>query len=160
MPLYRFRLDVSLPPEAVAERLRAVVRKRRGIRECIQELWKPRDVALTQFVGSVHDGSFSLHRAIHGRSSFLPVIRGRIRATATGTRMTATMFLHPAVIIFLIWLGAFGTGFVTNPRTVRIDMWVVLLLLFVVFGVTDFFLEARKAKDLLNAAVLGRLKPE
>ncbi len=59
----------------------------------------------TPYQGVVSEESFKIHRIIHYRNSFLPVIRGRFEEQGKSTLVHVTMSLHPLVAIFLgVWL--------------------------------------------------------
>src|SRR5690348_10885919 len=110
MPLYRFHLDVPVPPRVVVERLRSAVRNRPTWRESFSFKWTQAPEADKPFIGIVRDDSFRVQRKIQGRNSFLPLVWGRLRSTPTGTRVGVTMFLHPIVAIFtLLWLEIVGS---------------------------------------------------
>jgi hypothetical protein len=151
MAYYRFHLDVSASPAAVAERLRSIAGGKLSVFDSTS--FSHPDPSGPPFRGTVTDSGFKLRRNISGRNSFLPMIRGRLRATSTGTRITVTMFLHPLVAIFMaFWLIVTG-GLNFGP----FDPVLGLLLLFgiglVVFG---FFPEAIKARRLIvDAASRG-----
>src|SRR5712691_12358037 len=109
MPLYRFHLEVPASPEVVAERLRLIVRGKRGFREAIGSIWKRSDPSGPPFIGSVQNSSFRLRRDICYRNSFLPKIRGRVTSTGNGSRVSVVMFMHPLTLIFMLfWLGSVG----------------------------------------------------
>jgi len=108
MPIYAFHIDVPLPPSAVAERLRTAVCPETGPGDDFWSIWRSDSGSL---VGSVRADSFRLKSDIGISNSFQPLIKGKIVATPTGTRITAFMFVHPVVAIFvLFWLGFTGYG--------------------------------------------------
>jgi hypothetical protein len=152
MPLYWFHIDAPEPPRVLAQRIRSIVRAGPGFldnstrtRQMSTPLGRP-------FIGSVSDVNFKIRRDIRYRNGFLPMISGRIAPLNFGTRVSVTMYPHPAVAVFmLLWLGfagrdGFGGGY-----------WIPRL--FFVFGVVlvtgGFFSEAVKAKRLLSAAILS-----
>src|SRR5262245_5717895 len=101
MPISSFQVDIRVPPQIVAERLRAVVQPSKFFRMA----WSPLNLS-HPFVGKVRDGSFKIQRDIRGRNSFLPVVWGRMVGTPSGTRLKVIMFIHPLVVIFMaIWFG-------------------------------------------------------
>jgi integrase len=63
--------------------------------------WQQRDPSLPPFIGTIRGDSFRMQRDIRYRNSFLPVIRVHVQAEGVGTRVTATMMLHPLVAIFM-----------------------------------------------------------
>jgi hypothetical protein len=151
MAYYRFHLDVNVPPAVVAERLRAIAGGKLSVFDSTS--FAHPDPSGPPFRGTVTGSRFKLRRNISGRNSFLPMIRGRLRATSTGTRISVTMFLQPFTAIFMVvWLTVTG-GLNSGP----FDPVLGLLFLFgiglVVFG---FFPEAIKARRLIiDAATRG-----
>jgi len=158
MPVYLFHVDVPAPPQVVAERLRSVVRGKRGFWEALRSSWKRRDPSDRPFIGSVQSSSFQLRRDIGYHNSFLLQIEGRIIATENGARVNVVMFMHPLTLIFmLIWLGLVGYrawgGFPAHtPAAIPVLGMFILGLALTIGG---FFQEAIKAKHLLSAAVLN-----
>ena len=62
------------------------------------------------FMGEVRDdGTFDILRDINYRNSFLPFIKGRIDSDGGGSRITARMAMHKAVVIFTTFWLAFVT---------------------------------------------------
>src|SRR6476469_5057876 len=115
MPYYHFELDVKLPPKTVAERLQALTRPEPGFWESFGMMWKPRGSGSPPFIGTVRTDSFKLRRDIRYRNSFLPLIRGRVAPLGSGARLDITMFIHPAVGVFLVfWLGGVGLAAFNN----------------------------------------------
>ena len=53
------------------------------------------------YEGRISDTGFEIHRIIHYRNSFLPIIRGRFDPLPNGTAIHITMGLHPVIIGFL-----------------------------------------------------------
>src|SRR5260370_20806151 len=107
MPLYRFHIDATVPPQAVAERVRCAVRDRLKFREYFGQ----KNPDGPPFVGSVRDFSFRIRRDIRYRNSFLPLVWGHIVPTPMGARVVVTMFMHPFVLAFMLfWLGMVGWG--------------------------------------------------
>ena len=111
MPIYRFHLDVDVPRQIVADRLRAVVGDKPPFWKSLFTGWWSRDPASPPFVGIVDDDSFRVRRDIRYRNSFLPLVWGRFMSTPTGTRVNVIMFIHPLVALFMVfWLGTVGYG--------------------------------------------------
>ena len=153
VPFYSFNLDVDMPPQAVAERLKSIVGQTPGFLESMS--WRRRDPGGPAFIGTVSDSSFRMRRDIQYRNSFLPLIRGRFGAIGTGTWVSVTMFIHPLVALFvLFWLGMALT-FAVSGQTVSPVGWG-----FFAFGIAltagGFFPEAMKAKRLISEALLRR----
>jgi hypothetical protein len=158
MPIQSFQLDIRVPPQIVAERLRAVVQppSSLGIR-----MWSARDPS-HPFIGTVRDGSFKIYRAISKRNSFLPIVRGRMVATPRGTRVKVTMSISLFSAIFVV--ACFGVIAhiisASNPDIPRIIadpsvFFVGLGFMFVLAAMVGwgFFPEATKARELLTRAV-------
>jgi hypothetical protein len=154
MPLYRFHVDVDVPPPMVAERLKSIVREKPAFWESIQMAWRKRDPASPPFMGTVQDDSFRLRRDIRGRNSFLPMIWGRFISTPAGTRVCVTMFIHPLVALFVaFWLVMVGHGASTNRSTPSVVAWGMVAFI-VALTAGSFFPEAIKAKRMISAIVL------
>ena len=148
----------------VVERLRAVVESPSWLD--FRTPWSPRDPS-HPFIGTVRDGSFKIRRDIRSRNSFLPIVRGRLSPTPTGTRVKVTMsislFSALFVVLFFVVAAklmiAFNPGIV-NPTPVVTDTFGFLIslgpvLLVVAMFVWGFFPEATKARELLTRAVLN-----
>jgi len=148
MPYYHFVINAHAPHQVVTERLRSVHKTPREL----AALPEPsRRELVTPFVGYVKEDSFSLKRNIRYRNSFLPLIRGRIVSTETGTQVKVTMFMHPVVAVFMaFWLWFVGSGALAETS---------MLWLMFTFGLAltlgGFFPEVIKAKRMLTEAVLG-----
>src|ERR1039458_9653010 len=111
MPIYRFHLDVDVPRQIVADRLRAVVGEKPPFWKSLLSGWRSRDPGTPPFIGIVDDDSFRVKRDIRYRNSFSPLVWGRFIATPTGTRVNVIMFIHPLVALFMVfWLGTVGHG--------------------------------------------------
>ena len=152
MPFYRFEIEVNAPPPVVVERLRAVVRGKLSFRESLRQAFPFNKAEGAPFIGSVLDDSFKMKRNIRYRNSFLPMIRGRISSYGVSTRVSVTMFLHPAVAIFMIfWLGMLGSVAVSLPTASPIP-WGMLAF-GIALPVGGFIPEAIKAKRLIVEAV-------
>lgn len=153
-----------MPPEAAAERLRAVTRTPRGFLDSLARRPVGADYPF-QFVGKVEGDRFKLRREIGANSynSFLPVIRGRIDSSGGPTRVNVRMFLHPLVCMFMLFgLGVLGMAIVEDALERRASF---PLIGFFLFGlgllIVGFFPEAHLARRLITSAVLGEdsLKP-
>jgi hypothetical protein len=156
MPIYRFQIDVDVPPQIVAGRLRSIVRETPG--EPFRMAWwswRIRDAGSSPFIGTVQDDSFTLRRDIRWRNSFLPVIRGRFTSTGTGTRVGVTMFIHPLTALFLaFWFGLLGLGTLANPFPNSLFLWGMFIFAIALIAVS-FFPAAIQAKHLISAVLLG-----
>jgi hypothetical protein len=156
MPLYRFQIEVPLPRQRVMERIRSLMRERPSVGQWFCERWKPRDGTLPPFIGSADENSFRIHRDIRYRNSFLPLIRGYVFPTPTGTQINVTMSMYPASAVFMIlWLGITGSVALKVALTnfpMGDSIWVAMSLFFVAFICGAFFWEAFKAKRILADA--------
>jgi hypothetical protein len=107
------------------------------------------------FVGYVKEDSFRLQRNIRYRNSFLPLIRGRIVPTETGTQVQVTMFMHPVAVIFMVfWLWVTWPYAPADQSTSAHPSWP-LFAFGLVLALGGFFPEAIKAKRMLTEVVLG-----
>ena len=95
LPHRRFTIETRLPPSEVAARLQAAVEPPQTFRFSRPE--RP-------LIGRVDGAAFDIIRAIRGRNSFIPRVRGTIEPAGGGSRLTGTMQLHEFVIVFI---GAF-----------------------------------------------------
>jgi hypothetical protein len=156
MPYYRCDLEVPLPPETVGQRLQEMIGRRPGFLDQLQDLWNRK--AGPVFYGSLSGGSFKISRNIRYNNSFLPQIRGRIEPTGGGSRVAMTMFVHPAVAVFmLIWsLGAAAGGAVAfqsldGPYAIYIPLGILIVV--IALPTAAFYPEAFKAKRLIAEAL-------
>lgn len=156
MPLYRFQIHSRLPPHAVLERVRALVREQPGFRQVLRESlgWR-RDGAPPPFVGKVEGSDFRCYRNIYYRNSFLPRVTGHVDPSPGGTTIDVRMSLHPSVAVaMLFWLGATGLGAVVALRQPVEGTPVLVPIGMFVFGVvltlSGFYPEAIKARRLLE----------
>jgi hypothetical protein len=155
MPFYRFQIEVPQRQQLVMDRIRSLVRERPSFWQSFSEAWKPRDPKLPPFIGSVDEDSFKLSRDIRYRNSFLPLIRGHVLATPTGTQINVAMFMHPLVAVFMtFWLGMAGAGtfaiYSAKEASSSIPAGMFLFGLALMCG--GFFPEAFKAKRILADA--------
>lgn len=154
MPIYHFHVDADVPERIVAARLRSMVRDKPSFWHSLAIAWEPRDSESPPFIGTVRDTSFSLKRQIGYRNAFLPLVRGRLESTPTGTRVCVTMFLHPAAAIFTaVWLCTAARGALSAPSGSVLVPWGMFAF-GVMLVVVGFFPEAFKARRLISAAVL------
>jgi hypothetical protein len=153
MPLYRFQIEVPLPQHRVMGRIRSLVREGPSFGQWFIEQWKPRDDTLPPFIGSAGHDSFKMRRDIRYRNSFLPLIRGYLLQTPTGTKINVTMFMHPVVAVFMTyWLGLTG-ALTIFPRAGATSIPAAISFLFgVALMCGGFFWEAFKAKRILAGA--------
>jgi hypothetical protein len=117
MAFYRFQLQSHLDTQAVLECIRSLVRQRPGFGESIKESFGFRSDESPPFIGTVDGDHFSLYRDIRYRNSFLPRIRGRVSSALGGTNIDVVMYLHPFVLLFMLfWLGFMAFGAVSTFR--------------------------------------------
>ena len=124
MPIYWFQLDVGELPPMVVQRVQSLVgpEPKLSTRELFLGRRSEERAEDPVFVGSVRELSFSIRRYIRYRNSFLPMIRGRLTPIETGTRVSVTMFIHPAVAVFMaFWLTFVGEFSSLSPREARWD---------------------------------------
>src|ERR1700689_2347229 len=106
MPFYSFRLSVPAQPEVVAERIRHVVGPAPTFWGTLAARWKGPQSPSSPFLGVVENLSFRIQRNIQYRNSFLPIIRGKIESTPTGSRVNVFLYMQPFSLVFiLIWFG-------------------------------------------------------
>jgi hypothetical protein len=151
MPFRRFRIDTLATPNTIIERLRPEVRPEPGFEEYLRNMWKSKKPEGPVFIGRIDGNTFRIRQVVRGRNSFIPLIKGCIEPTRSGTRIDVTMFMHPFVFTFtLFWLGACAWGIWANP-------FEAPLLIMFVFGATlsigGFYWEAAKAERLLFRTV-------
>jgi hypothetical protein len=108
MPLYRFHIETRLSPPSAMARIMEIV----GLpRSFPVQGFKPGAGATPPFVGMVTGDAFRIRRVIRYRNAFLPVIRGRITREPTGARVRISIYLHPAMALFMTaWFGGVVAG--------------------------------------------------
>ena len=147
-------LSSPKPPETVLQTLRANTSARPP------SLWFPSNVKEC-FHGTIADNTFRLQRNIQYRNSFLPVIRGRVDPTESGSEIRLEMSIHPLVMAFLaVWftfvvLACLATLFGTIagtplPLPVLFGTWGMLLF-GILLAIVPFRIEAKKAKETLES---------
>ena len=154
MPLYHFHIDADVPPQAVTERLNVAVRKKLGFRQNIREMFTRGSPSGPPFIGSVDAYSFRIRRDIRYRNSFLPLIWGRIVSTPQGARVNITMFLHPFVSIFMLFV-LWDLSYKAFTVASGSFSFFLGIIIFVVFCLAGFIPEAVKARRLLCKIVLS-----
>jgi hypothetical protein len=160
MPWYRFDIEVALPSAEVSARIQSLIRAPPGFWQSVRETFGSVGAGQPPFLGQVMGDSFRIRRDIRYRNSFLPVIRGHIQPTPTGSLVRVSMSLHPAVAVFMaVWLtGVSGVGvaMLNSPYALRDSAQLVPIGLFL-FGIGltlgGFIPEAIKAKRLLVGAL-------
>lgn len=158
MPLYAFHLDVPVPPEVAEERIRVAVSRGPTVWESVTSSWRgPRPSGLP-FLGTVECRSFRIRRDIQYRNSFLPLIRGKIISTPTGSRVNVLMFMHPFSMIFmLVWFGFLVSAQwrVLDTNIARSDVPLGMIIFGLVLSLGGFYFEALKVMPLLSEAVFN-----
>ena len=135
MPFYRYSFEVPLPPEVVAEKIRAVTGE---WPPAWKRLWvRYTDPGSEIFWGGVDGNGFRLQRIIRrSRNSFEPLISGRIEPFGAGSRVSITMFFRPATAIFIALYLLVSRQLLSVvpwrlPRSVRyrnnVSFWIVLV---------------------------------
>lgn len=126
--------------------------------------WFSRSRSDRPFKGWTVGQEFELTRVIHYRNSFLPTISGTVEAASRGSRVSGTMSIHPAVLVFMaVWItfvGAATVGLVRQSFASG-DLSPALLVPFgmLAFGLAlpliGFIPEARRATRILTELVSG-----
>ena len=160
MPFYRYSFEVPLPPEVVAERIRAVTAEKRWTFKSLFPFLEEEESNL--FWGRVDRNSFRLQRKTYWRrDSFQPDIVGRIKPFGSGSRVSITMFLHPFVAIFMVsWLTFIGYGAVTtlmadSPQAVILFAMFLLGLILGPGGFVSGVVKAKKEFRFLLPPIPG-----
>jgi hypothetical protein len=153
MPFYRFKVEARLGSQAAMARVAEIVAPPRSFFE--QGYWSCANTGLP-FVGKVEGSSFRVRRCIQYRNAFLPLIWGRVTGESTETRVSVTMFLHPAVALFMVlWFWGIGAAVVSfsDAAGPLVLLPVGLLAFGVVLLCGGFFPEAIKARRVLEQAL-------
>jgi hypothetical protein len=148
-------MQSHLPAQTVLERVKALVREAPGFRQSLKEAFGFRPDGGPPFIGKVQGNEFKCYRDIRYRNSFLPRIAGRVDSDHNGTRIDVIMYLHPLVLVFvLFWLGGVGVGAAAALRQGDGGPWTLVPIGMFVFGVAltlgGFYPEAIKARRLLE----------
>ena len=158
MPFYAFHLDVPVPPDVVAERVRVAVGQVPTFWQSMKSSWRGPRPSGRPFLGEVTGRSFHIRRDIQYRNSFLPLIRGTIVPSPNGSRVNVFMFMHPAAFIFvLVWFGFLGTAEwrLLDANIARSYVPVAMMVFGLVLSLGGFFFEALKVMPLLSEAVFN-----
>jgi len=158
MPFYAFHIDVPAQPDVVAERVRAAVADVPTFWQSIKSSWKGPRPSGRPFLGNVEGRSFRIRRDINYRNSFLPLIRGRIVPTPSGSRVNVFMFMHPFTFMFMIfWFGFLVASLskVLDANVARTYIPLAMIVFGLVLSLGGFFFEALKVMPLLSEAVFN-----
>jgi hypothetical protein len=121
------------------------------------------------FEGEVTEHEVRIRRAIGYQNSFLPRIRGRLEPAAQGSRLAATMEMHPlATLIMGLWMAIGLTtslpmlvlAVLSDPPAEMVIIPVVMLLGGWALASGAFTLEARIARAHLTQLLDGRAAGE
>ena len=156
LPYRRIELRSPLSALEVVQALSGAVEPRRWLRFGWGTL---------PFEGTVTHSGFSIQRIIRYRNAFLPRIRGSVASEPSVSRISITLRLHGAVMVFLVlWLGVLLASAVALVRSAAAasPRWESALFLpgllflgwLLVFG--SFSYESRKAVRLIKSLVRGR----
>ena len=149
MPYRRVEIISPLSFAEVERRIASLVGPRRSFMEYF---WRRPDPSDRPFEGKADgEGRFRFYRRIYHRNSFLPRIRARIEPDPRGTVVRLVMYVHPAVVAFMLfWIGAVLMGFFTIERSDRLIPGGMLLFA-VALTLGAFYPEAFKAERMLRA---------
>src|SRR5262245_39644333 len=139
MPLYAFHIEVPVPPDAAASRLRDAVGEPPSVWHSLAASWKARPLSGFPFIGYVGKLSFQIRRDSRYRNPFQPRIRGAIKMTATGSRLDAWLFMNPLTLVPLAVLFWYAP--------------LVFAILGLAAAVWMFFFEATRIAPLLSEVI-------
>jgi hypothetical protein len=129
-----------------------------GLKGALREWARPLDAPISKFVGRVDSSSFKLRRNIRYRNSFLPVIRGYVMPTATGTDVQVRI-VAPALVVGILPGCAYALAQLVLERTAAhgTDLLIAGSLSLVVIAAVmgDQASEVRKARRLLQQVLDG-----
>ncbi len=158
MPFYSFHLSVPAQPDVVAARIRRVVSPAPNYWATLASSWKRPQLPGSPFLGSVENLSFRIRRNIQYRNSFLPMIRGKIISTPTGSRVDVFMYMHPFSLVFiLVWFGflVLIESRIADLNIARSFLPIVMAVFGLAVSLGGFFFEALKVMPLLSEAVFN-----
>ena len=159
MPFYRCELATNLTAESAIARIKAAVGPEPSFRQFRRGRGQD-SAARPPFIGTVEGSDFRFRRDIWYRNDFRPIVTGRVTSAPAGVRIRVTMFLRPAVAVFMfIWFAGFGLvaassalTFLKTPRGTQPGLLspVAMLLFGVVLVGVGFVPEAVKTRRLLE----------
>ncbi len=159
IPRKRVVLKTSLSAEELNTRIRSITSAQK-----LFTFQYPKD-GRHIFCGEVGAEEFRIHRIIHYRNSFLPILIGRIHEIEDGTELELLFRLHRFVLVFMIvWFtGTIPAFFVATAAiivTLIAESFEPMLLVGLVlapFGLAlvniPFWIEARIAEDKLRESL-------
>lgn len=150
MPFMHFEFKTAFSPQQVLGRL-AIITSAAPSSSSLN------NISSATFFGKVTGHSFKLRRNIRYRNSFLPLISGVVSSNAEETQVKVNMYLHPAVMLFLmVWFGGLGTvtlRLVANHE-LALNWLTAILIGLPVFGIAltigGFLPEANIAKRIIK----------
>ena len=156
IPYRRFEFVTALDVSAATAQVAAHLRARRSF-------WERFTWRASGFEGGVTGDRFQFSRIVGYGNSFLPVVRGRIRAEPGGSRIEVTMTMHPFVMLFLVlWGVGFGAGAVSAlagaiQRHTTDNLIVVAILPIAYLAITlAFGIEALTAERFVREILPAR----
>jgi hypothetical protein len=160
--LYRTRLDASASSTTVLARVQAITDPVPDLSARLKATWRTSARPDEKpFVGAVEGSSFKIVRRIYHRNAFLPRIRGAVIEASGGSAVDLRMSVSPAVLGFLlVWFAIMGrfASIALRELHLSVGAWHVLIIVgagiaILALGFALFFLEARKARRLLQEAI-------
>ncbi|HEY9639972.1 MAG TPA: WD40 repeat domain-containing protein [Coleofasciculaceae cyanobacterium] len=156
LPYDSFTLQTPDPLPIVLERLATQVESEKLIRWQFSRNHLP-------YEGSYSEAGFKIHRIIHYRNSFLPIIRGQFETSRLGTTVHITMRLHPFVTVFLgfwylVWYGFSLPIWLTGamPTAFALQFLGLPVLILLIFWIA-FWAEASRSRHDLTQMILGQV---
>ncbi|UBF23874.1 hypothetical protein K9N68_19185 [Kovacikia minuta CCNUW1] len=158
LPYDTFTLQTPDPLSVVLQRMATQIEPEKPMRWQFSRNHLP-------YEGTLSEAGFQIHRIIHHRNSFLPMIRGRFESSSFGTSVFITMRLHPFVVAFLVFwylawysfsLPVWLTG--AMPNTLALQFVGLPIALLVAFWAA-FWSEADRSRRDLAQMILGQANP-
>lgn len=154
-PRNQLVMDSPLTADEALSRLRHAT----GTPQWVKMPFQPSE---SPFEGRIDGNEVRIQRAIGYQNAWLPRIRGHVQPLADGSRLTATLSIHPLVAVFtVVWfaaavatmLPALMTLEVSAPGPAAIVALVMLLAGVAIFGLYVF--ESRAARARLAELLIG-----
>jgi hypothetical protein len=151
LPFESIVIHTSLAPDEVRQYLEKVTR--------FANLELPQsdcESGTELFAGRLSQDSFKLKRVLPFRSVLFPIIRGSIRATASGSRVRLT--LHPCgwgwgITALWLWLIAIASLITLTASTsdfAQMRIWLTLLVLGYLGFIAGFKVEVQNVRAILS----------